>query len=71
MQTITDKIRFLLDTNVWLESDRIIVVMTQYSLDFDDAYHYVAAERFGLQLVSFDRDFDQTPLRRLHPSEVT
>lgn len=62
---------YLVDTNVWLESDRIIVVMTQYSLDFDDAYQYVAAERFGLQLVSFDRDFEQTPLRRLHPSEVT
>lgn len=50
--------------------DRIIAVMTQYSLDFDDAYQYVAAERFGLQLVSFDHDFDRTPLRRLHPGEV-
>ena len=30
----------------------------QFSLDFDDAYQYVVAEKHDLQLVSFDRDFD-------------
>ncbi|MCS7310396.1 MAG: PIN domain-containing protein, partial [Armatimonadetes bacterium] len=50
--------------------DRVLAVMIDYSLDFDDAYQYVAAERLGLQLVSFDHDFDRTPLGRLRPGEA-
>lgn len=50
--------------------DRVIAVMTHYSLDFADAYQYVATEKFGLRLVSFDHDFDRTPLGRMHPSEA-
>lgn len=38
------------------------------NLDFDDAYQYVLAERRGLHLVSFDTDFDRTPLRRVTPA---
>ena len=34
--------------------------MQQFSLDFDDAYQYVAAEKYGLTIVSFDNDFDRT-----------
>lgn len=37
-------------------------------LDFDDAYQYVLAERWGLRLVSFDADFDGTPLGRITPA---
>jgi hypothetical protein len=37
-------------------------------LDFDDAYQYVLAERWGLRLVSFDADFDGTPLGRVTPA---
>ena len=36
----------------------------QFKLDFDDAYQYVAAEKYGLTLVSFDADFDRTKLGR-------
>ena len=32
----------------------------RFHLDFDDAYQYAAAERYGLSMVSFDKDFDQT-----------
>lgn len=39
-------------------------------LDFDDAYQYVAAEARGLELVSFDADFDATPRRRLTPAQA-
>ena len=47
-----------------------ISVQEQYSLDFDDAYQYVAATENGLTLVSFDRDFDGTPLSRKTPAEL-
>lgn len=42
----------------------------QFKLDFDDVYQYVAAEKYGLTLVSFDADFDRTKLGRKTPEEV-
>jgi len=39
-------------------------------LDFDDAYHYVAAEKHELTLVSFDSDFDRTDRGRKTPAEL-
>jgi hypothetical protein len=41
-----------------------------YQLDFDDAYHYAAAEKYELAIVSFDRDFERTRLGRKVPSEI-
>jgi hypothetical protein len=35
-------------------------VAKKFALDFDDAYQYVVAEKYDLQLVSFDADFDRT-----------
>ncbi len=42
----------------------------QFSLDFDDAYQYAVAEKYDLQLVSFDKDFDRTERKRKEPAEV-
>ncbi|MCX7855996.1 MAG: hypothetical protein N2556_08525 [Anaerolineae bacterium] len=44
--------------------------MQRFGLDFDDAYQYVAAEKYGLTLVSLDADFDRTPLGRRTPGQV-
>jgi uncharacterized protein len=41
-----------------------------YRLDFDDAYQYAAAEKYGLELVSYDASFDRTTLRRKTPGDV-
>nr|HID14904.1 PIN domain-containing protein [Anaerolineae bacterium] len=49
---------YLLDTNIL------------FRLDFDDAYQYVAAEEYGLTLVSFDTDFDRTERGRKTPAQV-
>ncbi|NJO85282.1 MAG: PIN domain-containing protein [Blastochloris sp.] len=49
---------------------RVIAVMEQYGLDFDDAYQYVAAEREDAVMVSFDGHFDQTPRGRQTPAQV-
>ena len=50
------------------ELDVLPEVAQNLKLDFDDAYQYVLAERRGLRLVSFDADFDSTPLGRVTPS---
>ncbi len=42
----------------------------KFNLDFDDAYQYAVAEKYNLQLVSFDQDFDQTDKERKEPIEI-
>ena len=45
-------------------------VIDKFGLDFDDAYQYVAAEKYDLIIVSFDRDFDRTERGKRTPSQV-
>lgn len=47
----------------------LINVAERFSLDFDDAYQYVAAVQLNLILVSFDSDFDRTDLERNTPAQ--
>ncbi len=49
------------------ETDLILSNCKRFSLDFDDAYQYTIAKIYGLQLVSFDKDFDKTDLKRIEP----
>jgi predicted nucleic acid-binding protein len=42
----------------------------QFHLDFDDAYQYAVSERYGLSLVSFDKDFDRTKKGRVVPEDL-
>ncbi len=41
------------------DTEHIVRVVEKFDLDFDDAYQYVAAEKYNLTLVSFDSDFDR------------
>jgi predicted nucleic acid-binding protein len=49
---------------------KLVHSMSLYHLDFDDAYQYTAADEYGLVLVSFDTDFDRTPLQRMTPKQA-
>ena len=44
--------------------------MDTFHLDFDDAYQYTLAQEYGLQIVSFDQDFDLTEKGRVRPDDV-
>lgn len=48
---------------------KIIEAMENYSLDFDDAYQYVAAKKMNLVIISFDSDFNKTPEKRVLPGQ--
>lgn len=48
----------------------VISVIQKFNLDFDDAYQYIAAEKYGLTIVSFDSDFDKTHRGRKTPKEL-
>ncbi|MDN3513880.1 MAG: PIN domain-containing protein [Candidatus Brocadia sp.] len=45
-------------------------VSQRFNIDFDDAYQYVIAEKYGLTIISFDSDFDRTERGRITPAKV-
>lgn len=45
-------------------------IIQKFSLDFDDAYQYAVADKYALQLISFDKDFDRTDRKRWEPIEI-
>ncbi len=45
-------------------------IADKFQLDFDDAYQYVSAKKYDLQLISFDQDFDKTDIHRIEPIDV-
>ena len=48
----------------------VIKFIELFNLDFDDAYQYTAAEKYNLQIVSFDTDFDKTERGRKTPAQI-
>ncbi|MBI3302674.1 MAG: PIN domain-containing protein, partial [Deltaproteobacteria bacterium] len=48
----------------------VIKAAQRFNLDFDDAYQYATAEKYGLTLVSFDGDFDRTERGRKSPAQI-
>ena len=45
-------------------------IVNRYQLDFDDAYQYISAKKYDLQLISFDKDFDKTDIKRKEPIDI-
>ncbi len=52
------------------DMESVVNVSQKYKLDFDDAYQYVIAEKYGLTIISFDSDFDRTERGRKIPAEI-
>ena len=52
------------------ELGRISAFTTRFKLDFDDAYQYALADKYGLTILSYDRDFDRTDRGRKTPKEI-
>ncbi len=52
------------------DMDELTMNSRSFNLDFDDAYQYTTAIKFGLTIVSFDNDFDRTELGRKEPGEI-
>ena len=42
-------------------------ISKRFHLDFDDSYQYTVAQKYGLQIMSFDSDFDRTEKGRKIP----
>jgi len=42
-------------------------VSKKFRLDFDDSYQYAVAQKYSLEIMSFDSDFDRTEKGRMIP----
>jgi len=52
------------------ELKKVSEISKSFNLDFDDAYQYAVAEKYDLQIISFDRDFDNTLRKRKEPNDI-
>ncbi len=52
------------------EEKDIAALANKIGLDFDDALQYYVARTLGAALVSFDKDFDRTDIKRITPLEA-
>ncbi len=46
---------------------QLMKIKEEFSLDFDDAYQYLIAKKYNLNIVSLDKDFDKTDIKRIEP----
>src|SRR3989338_4271824 len=65
---ITSKIvRIETNTNDELKT---LKTMKRLNLDFDDAMQAYLCEGYNLKIISYDKHFDKTPIKRLEPSDL-
>ena len=63
--------RGLAIVNLTVEEELIASELaSRVGLDFDDGLQYYCAKKLGLVIVSFDKDFDKTDVKRVEPKEV-
>ena len=49
----------------------ILDAIRRFGLDFDDTLNYYIVKKYKLEgIVSFNKHFDKTDIRRLEPSEI-
>ena len=58
-----------IDTN---SDDEInsVKAMKELKLDFDDSIQFYVCKKYNLKIISFDKHFDRTQVKRLAPGEV-
>ncbi len=49
---------------------KLINNINSFNFDFDDAYQLTCANKYNLTLVSFDTDFDRSPVKRKEPKDL-
>ncbi len=49
---------------------KVVDIIQNLNIDFDDAYQYYLSKKYNLVLVSFDKDFDKADIKRKTPKEL-
>ena len=58
-----------LETNT-ADELQILRIMKRFNLDFDDAMQFFLCEKYKLKIVSYDKHFDKTTIKRLEPKDL-
>ena len=53
-----------------IEESKIVDIVKNTRLDFDDALQYFVCKNNGLAIISFDGHFEMMHIRRLEPKEI-
>jgi predicted nucleic acid-binding protein len=48
----------------------VIINIQKYKLDFDDAYQFTIAQKYDLNLITFDKDFNVKGIKKNSPDEI-
>mgnify|MGYP006298033907 FL=1 len=49
---------------------KVMSYIEKSNLDFDDSYQYCLAEKYGLEIVTFDQDFLKVDIKTYSPNEA-
>mgnify|MGYP001598140140 FL=1 len=58
-----------IDTNTNDELN-VLKTMKKLKLDFDDSIQYYLCEKYNLKIISYDKHFDKTSVKRLEPGDL-
>lgn len=58
-----------IDTNT-NEELNILKIMKKLKLDFDDSIQFYICQKNDFQIISYDKHFDKTPIKRLEPNDI-
>jgi uncharacterized protein len=53
------------------EIENIRNISQKFNLDYDDSYQYVISEKYNLEIISYDKDFDKTDKKRKTPKDIS
>ena len=65
---ISSKI-ILLDTSIEDEL-HILNLAKEFKLDFDDAFEFYLCRKFNLEIISYDKHFDNLPVKRIESDDL-
>ncbi len=70
LETISDFRGIVLYSPNIHDKIEICKIAKQESLNFDDAFQYYTAKKFGLTIISFDKHFDSKAIKRIEPRDI-
>ena len=47
-----------------------IKTMKEFNLDFDDSIQLTICDKYNLSIISFDKHFDKTSIKRIEPHQI-
>ncbi len=58
-------------TTLPIDDVHVLEVMRKFNLDFDDAINYYIVKKYKMKgIISFDKHFDKTDIKRIEPVDV-